>query len=128
MVTLDFSVPAGVRNGPSLEDELFGHVYGSLFRSEEVGIGGPFEGVEAVTDVRAFDVDLRVAERSAATWTSEPLPDGMYTFLGFYDVDGNGGETFEPDDGDPVTLPLINIIPVAGEPELTVTVSFDLVF
>ncbi len=33
---------------------------------------------------------------------------GRYRRVGFMDIDGNGADTMDPDEGDPVTLPIGN--------------------
>ena len=127
VVSLRFSVPMGVRSSANLEDELVGTVYGSIFLSEDVSVSGPIDGAESVASVEVVDVDLREQEQSEATWMSDPLLPGMYTFLGFYDVDANGDDVREPDDGDPVTLPSINAFTLVEGQDHELVVSFDLV-
>lgn len=123
--TLRFGVTTTIRTSPNLEDELRGAVRGAIFRAEEVSVTGPREGAESV-DGLVLEVDLREVDESAETWTSVQLTEGMYIFLGFFDVDGNGADTEEPDHGDPVTLPISPFEVKVGE-TAEVVVFFDLV-
>ena len=126
-VTIKFSASADVRDSPTLKDPLQGNVYGAIYKSEDVSMMGPIDGAESLIGVDVMGVDLVGLTFSKATWTGELAP-GEYSFLGFFDVDGNGAETKDPDSGDPVTLALTNKFTVTeGEPA-DVTVIFELVY
>ncbi len=127
-VQMSFSVTNGVRQNINLVDELRGDVYGALYLSFEVTLTGPIEGAQQYGSVELLDVDLTTDEISANVWTSEPLAQDEYTFLGFYDVDGNGTETKDPDPGDPVTLPVTNKFEIEPGEAVELTAAFDLVF
>ena len=73
-------------------------------------------------------MDLEANDVSTATWTSDPLEPQTYVFLGFFDVDGNGADSKDPDEGDPVTLPTSNEFSIVTGETTTMTVEFDLVF
>lgn len=126
--TMTFSVSNGARQSPALVDPLKGSVYGALYRQEDVTVTGPIDGAMEIASVEVADVDLTTADVSSASWQSEPIEAGSYVFLGFYDVDGNGADSREPDSGDPVTLPSVNKFDVTAGEETTLTASFDLVY
>jgi hypothetical protein len=73
-------------------------------------------------------VDLTTDEVTVEVWTSGMLEQDEYTFLGFFDVDGNGSDTRDPDAGDPVTLPVTNKFDVKPGEEVEITAMFDLVY
>ena len=127
-VSMAFSVSNGVKQSPNLMDPLKGTIYGSLYKQEDVTVTGPIDGAMEVASVQVADVDLTSADVSAATWSGKDIPEGSYTFLGFYDLDGNGGMTFEPDAGDPVTLPSANKFDVTSGQETTLTATFDILY
>jgi hypothetical protein len=124
--TLSFGVTNGVRNNPTLEDALIGDIYGQIFLSEEVTVTGPVEGATEFGSVELLDVDLEAGTESEP-WTTPKLAPGSYVFLGFFDVDANGAETREPDDGDPVTLPVTNVFEVTAGETVELDAVFDLV-
>ena len=124
---LSFSVTNGVKVNPNLSDPLQGNIYGALFLADDVELTGPKDGAEEKASVEVVGVDLVSSDVSAQTWTSPPLAPGVYIFLGFMDLDGNGADTKEPDVGDPVTLPL-NEFEIKADEELPVQIEFDLVF
>lgn len=126
-VALRFTVPEGVRSSASLVDPLSGAVYGQLFLSADVSITGPREGAAEFGAVEVTGVDLTSAQETEVMWTSDPIPPGMYTFLGFFDVDGNGEMTRDPEEGDPVTLPTVNKFVIEDGMTTELTVSFDLI-
>ena len=126
--TLTFSIAEGVRQSPNLVDEPSGTVYGSLFKTEDVKITGPVDGAEAVASVEVAGVDVINDMESSASWSSEDIEVGSYTFLGFFDVDGNGAGDMSPDAGDPVTLPTTNVIDITDGQDTPLIVTFDLVF
>ncbi len=125
-VKLAFSASRTVRESSALKEPLRGKIYGSLFLSEDVGLTGPRDGVEGVDDVQV-EVDIVDVEVSDAVWESKPLPPANYIFLGFFDVDGNGSETFDPDAGDPVTFPVSNKFDIVVGQTVETTVIFELV-
>lgn len=128
-VTLRFAVPNGTRRSPNLVNSLRGPVYGAIFKSAEVTIGGPIAGAQSLESVEIAEVDLQTADTSTASWTSKPLPADTYIFLGFYDVDGNGEQSRDPDSGDPVTLPSSEYrFPLEAGKDIDRIVSFDLIF
>jgi hypothetical protein len=124
--TLTFSVTNGVRENPTLEDPLIGAIYGNLFLTEEVTITGPVDGAVELGSVELTGVDLEAATETEA-WQTPLLAEGSYTFLGFFDVDGNGGESYQPDPGDPVTLPVTNVFEVRAGETTELAAMFDLV-
>lgn len=127
-LSLNFSMSNGVRENTNLHDPLKGAIYGSVFRAEDITVTGPLDGTESVADVEVYDVDLTVDTVSSATWKSADLEPRDYSFLGFFDVDANGDASREPEAGDPVTLPSINVFAVVANQETPFTVSFDLVY
>jgi hypothetical protein len=127
-VTLSYSVSSGVKSNPNLVDPLKGAVYGALYLAEDVTVAGPLAEAEDVASVEVPSVDVQMAAESAEAWTSPPLAPGRYTFLGMFDVDGNGAEARDPDPGDPVTLPTTNQFDIVSDKETELTVVFDLVY
>lgn len=125
--TLKFSVTNTVKSSPNLVDPLSGAAYGALYHSEEVNVTGPIDGAVSLAGIELTGVDLTSADESTGVWTSPKIPVGTVTFLGFFDVDGNGEATHEPDSGDPVTLPVTNKIEIQDGQETAFTVKFDLV-
>lgn len=126
MVMMTFSVSNGAKASAALVDPLKGTIYGSLYKQEDVTAGGPIMGAMEVASVQVDNVDLTTADVSTAMWM-EDVAAGSYTFLGFFDVDGNGGMTYEPDAGDPVTLPSANKFDVTAGQETDLTATFDLI-
>jgi hypothetical protein len=126
-VTLTFAVSNGVRMGPTLMDPLMGGIYGDLFLTSDVALTGPVDGAMTFGSVALEGVDLTTAQTSAASWTSDPLAPGSYTFLGMFDVDGNFEATHNPETGDPVTLTNQDFEVVADQ-DTAFTVTFELVY
>ena len=124
---LAFSVTNGVRNSTGLVDPLVGTIYGQIFISSEVTLTGPIEGAVEYGNVEVAGVDLEAA-MTAGAWTSPQLEPNNYTFLGFFDVDGNGASEHSPDMGDPVTLPISNQFDVTVGQDTQLTAVFDLVY
>ena len=124
--TLRFGVTNGVRANPTLEDPLVGDIHGNLFLVEDVTLTGPVDDAVEFGSVEMLAVDLEAADQSEP-WTTPALAPGSYVFLGFFDVDGNGSETFEPDPGDPVTLPVTNQFEILAGETIEVGAVFDLV-
>lgn len=122
-----FGVTNGVRASGTLVDPLSGAVYGQIFRQADVTLTGPIEGAVEYGSVEATGVDLTTAQ-TAGAWTGGDIPAGSYVFLGFFDVDGNGATTREPDAGDPVTLPITNQFDITVGQTTNLTVQFDLVY
>jgi len=127
MVSMTFALSKGAKASPALVDPLKGTVYGSLYKQEDVTAAGPIDGAMEVASVEVADVDLTTLDVSAEMWMNHEVPVGSFTFLGFYDLDGNGSATFEPDAGDPVTLPSANKFDVTAGQETALTATFDLV-
>jgi hypothetical protein len=126
-VTLDFAASAGVRESSVLVDALKGVIYGSLYYAEEVTVTGPVEGATDLDSVE-LTVDITSTEPSTDTWTSSTLEPRDYLFLGFFDVDGNGAESKDPDAGDPVTLATTNKFTIVEGQATEYTVYFELVY
>jgi hypothetical protein len=127
-VTMTFSVTNGVRQSPNLTDTLDGPIYGQIFHSSDVSLTGPMEGAMEYGSVEVASVDLTTAQMAGA-YTSPELAPGMYTFLGFFDVDDNGATDRSPDAGDPVTIPITNQFEIdAAGADTTLTVAFDFVY
>ncbi|MEM9071428.1 MAG: hypothetical protein AAGE52_23175 [Myxococcota bacterium] len=101
-----FDASPTVRESDVLSDPLRGNVWGSVFRAEDVTLAGPKEGAVAVASFAFEDVDATVPGEGMEFLIEEELPVGEYQLLGFMDIDGNGAETQDPDEGDPVTLPI----------------------
>ncbi|MEM9863347.1 MAG: hypothetical protein AAF938_17250 [Myxococcota bacterium] len=101
-----FDASSTVRESADLAGPLRAAVYGSVFRAEDVTLQGPNDGAEAVARFAFEDVDATVAGAGPEFVLDTTLPRGSYQFLGFMDVNGNGGESRSPDVGDPVTLPI----------------------
>ena len=128
-VNMTFEVTNGVRQSPNLVDPLMGAVYGQLFKSSEVTLTGPIDGAMEFGSVEVTGVDL-VTATSAGMFTSEALPANDYTFLGFFDVDGNGATERSPDAGDPVTIPITNTFTITADQAAPIdeTITFDFVY
>jgi len=105
-LTFRFDASATVRGSDNLTDPLRGTVRGSVYRAEDVTIGGPRDGAESVMSFRFDDVDITGGVSEERYKLDMDLPAGSYQVLGFMDIDGNGEETGDPDVGDPVTLPI----------------------
>jgi hypothetical protein len=127
-ITLRYSITNGVRSNPNLVDPPKGTVYGSIYLAEDVTLSGPRNGAVQYADVETAGVDVEMVDTSEASWKSSPLAPNRYTFLGFYDLDGNGTPGYEPDPGDPVTLPTTNQFEITSGQETAMTVMFDLVY
>lgn len=125
---LVFSATNTVKSSASLKDPLLGTVYGNIYLQEDVGVLGPRTGAMQFADIEVANVDLRTDAVSSASFTTGTLEAGSYVFLGFYDVDGNGSVTKDPDAGDPVTQALTNKFDITDAKETAVTVAFDLVY
>ncbi len=125
---LAFTVSEGAQSNPKLKDPLVGHVYGSIYKKEDVKLTGPVEGATAVVTGIDIQIDLRTDAVSKTFYTSPQIPVGKYTFLGFFDVDGSssGAADRDPETGDPVTLPT-NVIEIQDGKAIDLTISFDLV-
>jgi hypothetical protein len=127
-VHIRFKVTNTVRASRNLDAELVGNIYGSLFYAEEVTITGPIDGAADLgVDIELAAVDLRMDDTSTDSWISPELEPRDYIFLGFYDVDGNGATSKDPDSGDPVTLPT-NAFTVEAGKKTPHVVPFDLVY
>ena len=125
-VRFTFTIPAGARENLKPELPPKGTVRGSIFHSEDVTATGPIDGAVELEGV-TVDVDLTSAEVSAESFMSGELPPGQYTFLGFFDLNGNGDTVSEPESGEPATLPSINKFTIESGKALDFVVSFDIV-
>jgi hypothetical protein len=128
-VNMVFAISSGARQNPNLTDPLVGAVYGQLFHSSDVTITGPIDGAVEYGAIEVAAIDLITAE-TAGMWMSLDLAPADYTFLGFFDVDGNGATDRSPDAGDPVTFPTTNTFEiVAGvTTPVMLTATFDFVY
>ncbi len=123
-----FSVSAGVKSSPNLKDPLMGTVYGNLFLQEDVAVDGPRKDAKEFGAVEVTSVDLRMADSSSVAFVTPKLAPGKYVFLGFFDVDGNGATSHDPDAGDPVTLALTNKFEITDGQQTKRSILFELVF
>ncbi len=117
-----------VRKSNQLKDPLQGTIYGDLFLQEDVSVTGPREGVMRFGGIEVPNVDLVTETTSTASFTSKSLAPGLYVFLGFFDVDGNGATTESPDIGDPVTLALTNTFEITEGGHSKRPIIFELIF
>lgn len=101
-----FDASPTVRDSDRLSDPLRGNVWGSVFRAEDVTLAGPKEGAVSLGSFAFENVDTTVPGEGMEYLIDVELPRGEYQLLGFMDIDGNGAETTDPDEGDPVTLPI----------------------
>lgn len=102
-----FDASPTVRESDNLTDPLRGNIWGSVFRAEDVTLAGPNDGAESVASFAFTDVDLTTMGEGETYPLDVLLPVGEYQLLGFMDVDGNAtDEMSDPDEGDPVTLPI----------------------
>jgi hypothetical protein len=121
-----FSVAQTVRDNPALVDPLAGKAYGALFLSEDISLTGPRDGAE---EFGSADVQLDLTKGdSDVAWTTPELAPQKYTFLGFFDVDGNGADTRNPESGDPVMLPFTNQFEIEAGKVTDVTIVFDILY
>ncbi|MBX3130745.1 MAG: hypothetical protein KF718_28765 [Polyangiaceae bacterium] len=129
-VELRFAISNGARQNSALVDALTGTVYGAIYKKADVSLTGPSAEAQDLASVELPGVDLTdpSAASSVASWASGPLPTAdELVFLGFFDVDGNGSASREPDEGDPVTLPLSNAFTPVADQTIAVTAIFELV-
>lgn len=127
-VVLRFAVPNGARESPNLKSPLVGAIYGAIFRTEDVTLTGPVDGAETFGgSIEVLNVDVQTVDVSESSWTSGPIPPGEYTFLGFYDLNGNGAEQDNPDAGDLATLPSVNKFTITEGQQVELVASFDIV-
>lgn len=122
-----FSISSQARSSPNLRDPLVGAVYGNIFLSEDVSLSGPRSGAPEFGGVDVAEVDLRTEDPSTAAFTTPALEPGQYTFLGFWDLDGNGATTKDPDAGDLATLPTTNKFDIEKGVETKRVILFDVV-
>lgn len=123
-----FAIADQLRSSPNLKDPLVGTVYGNVFLQEDVAVDGPRKGSMEFGAVEVASVDLTTEKTSAASFVTPKLAPGKYVFLGFFDVDGNGATTRDPDPGDPVTLALTNKFDIADGAQTRRAVVFELIF
>lgn len=103
---MSFEASPTVRNSDRLTGDLRGRVVGSVYRAEDVTIGGPNEGAEPVATFDYADVDATEGP-SAPFRLDAVLNAGAYQILGFMDVDDNADAADpNPDPGDPVMIPI----------------------
>ncbi|MBI4819244.1 MAG: hypothetical protein HY791_23435 [Deltaproteobacteria bacterium] len=125
---LRFSVSNTARRDRNLMDALRGTIHGAVYRADQVTVTGPVDGAESVDSVLATNVDLTIKDAvTEVLHTTVEVPPAKYMFLGFFDVDGNGEVSEEPDSGDPVTLP-INDFEVKAGITTPVVAAFDLIY
>ena len=124
-VEFRFDVSATVRSSPNLKSPLKGSAYGALFLQEDVSISGPSDTAQQYGDVTADGLDCSTGVSGSNTLSLAP---GLYTFLGFFDVNGNGGVSKDPDPGDPVTLPFTNKFEIKNGEATKRLVLFELVY
>lgn len=109
----------------AMEEPATGPFRGSVYLADEVSGVGPDAGAEALGDVFVENVDLSAGGTTDVLWTSEALPVGWVTILGFMDSDANAVEGEEdPDEKDPVTLPHENEFEVLEDAETEITIQF----
>ena len=125
---LSFTAKSSVQKAKFLVDPLKGAVYGNLFLTEDVTVAGPIKGAVQFGSVDVLGLDLQGEGKVDGAFTTPKLAPGNYTFLGFFDVDGNGGESHDPDPGDPVTLAITNHFVIEAGKTVAYTVTFDLVY
>jgi hypothetical protein len=106
-----------------------GVFYGQIFDADEVTALGPEEGAEPLD---AIEHALDLGDGSVPTeilHTSVPIGLDEVVVLGFLDSDGNGSDMdYEPDGGDPVTLPGANEFDVEMGSTVSVTVDFGMLY
>jgi len=100
-----FDASSTVRDSDELTLPLRGDVYGSIFRASDVTLAGPNDGAESVASFHFEDVDVTVPGEGEEYLIDAPLPRGEYQILGFLDIDDDSVDA-DPDEGDPVTLPI----------------------
>jgi len=125
--SLKFDLTPGARSNPALVDPPKGFAYGRLYFSEDVGLTGPHDGATLGPSIE-IQIDLTGGGPSANAWVSGPMTPQRYTFLGFFDVNGDGATTRNPATGDPATLPTTNQFDVKANQTTEATILFDLVF
>lgn len=124
---LRFAITDDVRG--RITDPPNGRAYGSVYLKEDVSLTGPRTGATEQASNIDVAVDVRNAATGEASFRTPAFEVGVeYVFLGFFDVDGNGATTKEPEAGDPVTLPVTNIFTINETTEAQIRVVFDLVF
>ncbi len=123
-----FTLSDQVKASPVLVDPLLGTVYGNIFLQEDVAVDGPRKDAMQFGAVELANVDLRTEKVSAVSYITAKLAPGHYVFLGFYDVDGNGAVTHDPDPGDPATLALTNKFDITDAVQTKRLVAFEIVF
>lgn len=112
----------------AMEEPPVGSFWGDIFLSSQVTGAGPDEGAEVLGSIYVELVDLTPdGGPSEVLFTSEALPVGEVTVLGFLDSDANSTEDDRgPDDKDPVTLPNDNEFDVVGGEETVAEIFFGL--
>ncbi len=123
-----FQVSNNAKMDSHLTSPLLGTIYGNVFLQEDVSVTGPRTGAMGLADVAVANVDLRSVDLSNESYTTPDLAPGNYVFLGFYDVNGNGDATRDPDPGDPVTLATTNNFAITDGNQTPKIVIFDLIY
>jgi hypothetical protein len=123
---VQFTPTDDVRASANLVEPLRGTIRGAIYRADDVEVFGPIEGAEPLESITMEDVDLTEVG-SVAEYATGDLPAGDVKVLAFFDLDPDVSPApDEPDEGDPVTVPLGSQRVVSGETS-AVTVTFDLV-
>lgn len=92
--------------GTETKAPLRGHLYGSVYRAEDVKITGPIDGAEPVATIDIEQIDVTEGPTDPIV-IDEVLPAGSYQILGFLDIDGDADPGApDPDEGDPVMIPI----------------------
>jgi len=111
----------------NMDEPATGPFWGSVYNADEVSAIGPDEGAEALANLYVASVDLTGDLSTAVLVTTEELPEGWVTILGFMDSDGNAiVDDEDPDSKDPVTLPGQNEFEVIRDVESEVEIFFGL--
>jgi hypothetical protein len=117
---MTFQASSTVRESASLDGELRGPVWGSIYRDTDVTIAGPNEGAEAAASFHFDEIDVREGG-SAAFRIDTQLPAGEYQVLGFMDIDANADpDDADPDVNDPVMIPIGGYTLECAEQPITV--------
>ncbi len=111
----------------SMDEPALGAFTGSFWNKDDVTGLGPNEGAEDLGGIFVDGVDLREGDPTDYLFTSDLLEADSVVVLGFLDTDGNRDPDYpDPDDDDPVTLPVDNAFDVVDGETTQVTVFFGL--
>jgi hypothetical protein len=97
---ISFSASDQVLKSPMLKGPLVGDLLCSVFKAADVTIAGPKTGAVSLEDFTVKGANLQ--SKTAPRYLTHDLPDGSYQILCFQDLKGDQN----PDEGDPVTLPI----------------------